>query len=142
MLRKLALATILPACPALQVSHAQSTFGDLRGVTRDPSGLPLTNAAVTVEIGVEEESITVRVRNEGGSIAPQDQDRIFERFYRGTDARKLVSGAGLGLHVARKIAVAHGGNLVLDKSASPGTVVFCLKLPMLNDGSHHVPTDY
>jgi len=95
MLRKLALATILPACPALQVSHAQSTFGDLRGVTRDPSGLPLTNAAVTVEIGVEEESITVRVRNEGGSIAPQDQDRIFERFYRGTDARKLVSGAGL-----------------------------------------------
>jgi two-component system sensor histidine kinase KdpD len=98
----------------------------------------IPGSAVAVEIGVEEESITVRVRNEGGSIAPQDQDRIFERFYRGTDARKLVSGAGLGLHVARKIAVAHGGSLVLDKNTSPGTVAFCLKLPVLNDGSHHV----
>ena len=112
-------------------------------------------SAVTVEVGVEEESITVRVRNEGGSIAPHEQDRIFERFYRGTDARKLVSGAGLGLYVARKIAVAHGGSLILDKRASPGIVVFCLKLPRLDeksrgpqnrgsalpDGSKHVPTD-
>lgn len=64
-------------------------------------------SAVTVGIGVEEDSVTVRVRNEGGAIAPQEQDRIFERFYRGTNVRKLVSGAGLGLYVARKIAVAH-----------------------------------
>ena len=48
MIRKLTLATILPACFALHVVHAQSTFGDLRGVTRDPSGLPLPSAQVTV----------------------------------------------------------------------------------------------
>jgi two-component system sensor histidine kinase KdpD len=126
----------------------------------------LPGSAVTVEIGPEDEYIMVRVRNEGSSIAPHEQERIFERFYRGTDARKLVSGAGLGLHVARKIALAHGGSLVLDKSTPTGTVVFCLKLPRLEeksrgtqsrpadqslraagrgsalpDGSHHVPTD-
>jgi signal transduction histidine kinase len=96
---------------------------------------------VTVGIELEDNCIALRVRNEGRSIAPQEQDRIFERFYRGTDARKVVCGAGLGLYVARKIAMAHGGSLLLDKTTSPGTVVFCLKLPMLNDGSHHVPSD-
>jgi two-component system sensor histidine kinase KdpD len=102
----------------------------------------IPGSAVTVGIGVEEEFVTVRVRNEGSSIAPHEQDRIFERFYRGIDVRKLVSGAGLGLYVARKIAVAHGGSLILDKSASPGSVVFCLKLPVLKDGSHDVPTNH
>ncbi len=94
-------------------------------------------SAVTVRIGVEHESVTVRVRNEGGSIAPEEQDRIFERFYRGTTVRKLVSGAGLGLYVARKIAVAHGGGLDLDRSVSPGSVVFCLTLPMLHTNGNH-----
>jgi two-component system sensor histidine kinase KdpD len=99
----------------------------------------IPGSSVTIETGAEEGFITARVRNEGSSIAPYEQDRIFERFYRGNDVRKLVSGAGLGLYVARKIAVAHGGSLDLDKSASPGAVVFCLKLPALNNGSSHVP---
>jgi hypothetical protein len=47
MIRKLLLATTLCACLAPQV-RAQSTFGDLRGTTRDPSGLPLPATAVTV----------------------------------------------------------------------------------------------
>ncbi|HTB15376.1 MAG TPA: TonB-dependent receptor [Bryobacteraceae bacterium] len=47
MIRKLLIATILYACFAVQV-RAQSTFGDLRGVTRDPSGLPLPAVAVTI----------------------------------------------------------------------------------------------
>ena len=93
----------------------------------------LPTSAVTVGIDVEGNCIMLRVRNEGSSIATQERDRIFERFYRGADARKLVSGAGLGLYVARKIAVAHGGSLALDERTSPGTVVFCLQLPMLNN---------
>jgi len=47
MIRKLTLAAILIACLA-PPAHSQSTFGDIRGVTRDPSGLPLPGAAVTV----------------------------------------------------------------------------------------------
>jgi len=94
-------------------------------------------SAVTVGIGAEEESVTVRVCNQGGPIAPHERDRIFERFYRGTNARKLVSGAGLGLYVARKIAVAHGGSLDLDKTATPGSVVFRLTLPMVHSNGNH-----
>jgi len=47
MIRKLTLTAILFACIA-QPAHSQSTFGDIRGVTHDPSGLPLPNAAVSV----------------------------------------------------------------------------------------------
>jgi two-component system sensor histidine kinase KdpD len=91
----------------------------------------IPDSAVTLQITKEEESVMICVRNEEGNlIAPGEQERIFERFYRGTDVRKLISGAGLGLYVARKIVVAHGGSLVLDKSTSSGTVVFCVKLPM------------
>jgi hypothetical protein len=40
--------TNIPSCDGFTDSIGQSTFGDLRGTTRDPSGLPLTQAAVTV----------------------------------------------------------------------------------------------
>jgi len=48
MIRKFTLTFLLFACLVAPVAHGQSTFGDLRGVTRDPSGLPLPNAAVMV----------------------------------------------------------------------------------------------
>jgi nitrogen-specific signal transduction histidine kinase len=44
--------------------------------------------------------------------------------------RSLISGSGLGLHVARKIAAAHGGSLDLIGDGLSKGVVFCLKLPM------------
>jgi signal transduction histidine kinase len=103
----------------------------------------LPGSPVSISIGADEGVISVCVQNEGSSIMPQEQERIFERYYRGAEARKLVSGAGLGLYVARKIALSHGGNLSLDKNTSPGTVVFRLKLPLLDSNERcHVPTGH
>src|ERR1035438_5515517 len=48
MTHKLLLAALLPSYLMLQLAHAQSTFGDLRGITRDPGGQPVPSAAVTV----------------------------------------------------------------------------------------------
>jgi len=101
----------------------------------------VAGSPLTVEIGAEADSIAIRVRNEGSSIAPGEQDRIFERFYRGCEVRKLVSGAGLGLYVARKIAIAHGGSLDLEKGELPHAVVFCLRLPAFNNRGQDVTTD-
>ena len=75
---------------------------------------PDSNIAVTVEcLG---KSVAISVWNNGPSIPADEQARIFDRFYRGVETRKLVIGSGLGLYVARKIAVAHGGSLVLESS--------------------------
>jgi two-component system sensor histidine kinase KdpD len=86
-------------------------------------------SAVTIDVGRSDDFISISVTNEGSVIAPEEQHRIFDRFYRGTKVRNLVSGTGLDLYVARKIAAAHGGSLDLIQDSDYGAVVFCLKLP-------------
>ena len=78
---------------------------------------------ITVSIESASESIAVRVSNCGPAIPSAEQARIFDRFYRGVEARNLAPGSGLGLYVARKIALAHGGSLDLDQypGSSQGT---------------------
>ena len=67
------------------------------------------------------------MRNSGSAIADSEQPRVFERFYRGIQAR-LVPGAGLGLSIVRQIAQAHGGTVRVDSSPGAGTA-FILSLP-------------
>ena len=85
-------------------------------------------------------SAYVRVQNEGRSIAQEEKERIFERFYRGVEVRNTISGAGLGLYVARKLAVAHGGTLELEGENGHDTVAFCLSLPV-SKSQGHAPHD-
>jgi len=101
----------------------------------------LLTSTITVSVQAEEGFITTSVRNEGNSIAANEKDRIFERFYRGARVRNLVSGTGLGLYVARKIAAAHGGSLYLRDEGSRD-VVFCLKLPTLHYEHPHLATTH
>jgi two-component system sensor histidine kinase MprB len=61
----------------------------------------------------------LRVRDDGGGIAPEDLPQIFDRFYRGTDARGRPGrdGSGLGLAIVRQVAEQHGGSV---KASSDG----------------------
>lgn len=89
----------------------------------------LPDSVIKVEIQSQESMVFVRVSNSGSSIPPAEQNRIFDRFYRGTEARKFSSGSGLGLYVARKIALAHGGMLDLDIERLNEGVTFYLAIP-------------
>jgi signal transduction histidine kinase len=60
----------------------------------------------------------------------RDQNRVFDRYYRGSNAENLTPGSGLGLYVARKIALAHGGTLELENEhPDKAEVSFRLTLP-------------
>jgi len=72
-------------------------------------------------------SIDIVVRNSGPAIPADDQPRIFDRFYRGLDAR-LVPGTGMGLAIVRQIAEAHGGSVEVSSTPDTGTV-FTLSFP-------------
>jgi len=87
-----------------------------------------TDAGIAVDVRPRGEEIAITVSNEGPPILPAEQQRIFERFYRGADARRTGGGSGLGLFVARKIARAHGGDLVL-ADEGPRRVAFRLTIP-------------
>jgi hypothetical protein len=67
MVRKLPITLLVYAALALQAGKAQSIFGDLRGVTRDPSGLPLPGAAVTVH-SLDENTDRKRQSGEDGAF--------------------------------------------------------------------------
>ncbi len=85
---------------------------------------------VTIEIEREDDQVALSVTNNRSSIPAGERQRIFERFYRGEDAKRSTSGSGLGLYVARKIALAHGGRLELKtESNGHGRVTFCLTIP-------------
>jgi two-component system sensor histidine kinase MprB len=61
----------------------------------------------------------LRVRDDGGGIAPEDLPHIFDRFYRSADARGRGGrdGSGLGLAIVRQVAEQHGGSV---KASSDG----------------------
>lgn len=91
-------------------------------------------SSVEVTMGQAPNAHTVSVVDHGPGIAPEDLEKIFERFFRGDAARtrsvdSLTDGAGLGLAIARRIAVAHGGRLVV-ASSRPGLTEFSLTLPL------------
>jgi two-component system sensor histidine kinase KdpD len=79
---------------------------------------------IIVSVESAGETATVRVWNSGSSIPSGEQANIFERFYRGVEARRLTPGSGLGLYVARKIAIAHGGTIALDRAGSEEGTAF------------------
>jgi two-component system OmpR family sensor kinase len=72
------------------------------------------------------------VEDGGPGIAPEHAEHVFERFYRADPARGRDAGAGLGLPIARAIAEAHRGALVLAR-ATPGAL-FRLTVPLTGGG--------
>ncbi|MEU8892468.1 ATP-binding protein [Streptomyces sp. NPDC048442] len=71
------------------------------------------------------ETVRVEVRDDGPGIPPADRERVFERFTRLDDSRTRAdgSGAGLGLAIAREIAVRQGGSLYVADGDGPGAVL-------------------
>lgn len=94
---------------------------------------------VTIAIDRQGDSVAVKVSNTGSSIPYSERTRIFERFYRGSDASRTTSGSGLGLYVARKIAIAHGGALELEvEDRATAKVMFSLRIPVGKEAAKRV----
>ena len=131
-------------------SDAREVGGDVRveGAARAPfTGHPqslkrcLTNlvdnavkygagATIAVEDGAQ--ALSICVRDAGPGLAEAELERVFEPFYRVEASRnRATGGSGLGLTIARNIARAHGGDVVLRNRASGGLVAE-LTLPRRN----------
>jgi len=73
--------------------------------------------------------VEITVSDTGTGIAAQDQERIFERFYRADPARARASGgAGLGLAVVKQLVEAHGGRVAVESALGRGST-FSVTLP-------------
>jgi PAS domain S-box-containing protein len=87
---------------------------------------------VALETRVIGDEVEWRVRDSGMGIAPEDLERVFDRFYRADRARARGTGpggTGLGLTIARQIVERHGGRIWLESAPGAGTTaVVRLKL--------------
>ncbi|HEY4412709.1 MAG TPA: GAF domain-containing protein [Gaiellaceae bacterium] len=90
-------------------------------------------AGGTVRVGAERKNDTVElvVEDEGLGIPLSDQDQIFRKFYRGTDAEARVGagGTGLGLFIARGLVTAMGGKISVSSREGEGST-FAIELPL------------
>jgi two-component system, OmpR family, phosphate regulon sensor histidine kinase PhoR len=75
-------------------------------------------------------AVQLAVSDHGVGIAPEEQQRIFERFYRATAARtRNVRGSGIGLALVKHIAEAHGGRVEVESAVGRGST-FTVTLPV------------
>ncbi|MFD5833865.1 ATP-binding protein [Streptomyces collinus] len=87
-------------------------------------------SAVTVNVRREGDRAVVGVADDGDGVPDGDRERIFERFVRLDAARSRDDGgAGLGLAIARDVAVRHGGTLSAGRGPAGGAL-FELRLPL------------
>ncbi len=84
---------------------------------------------IEVEIRREGGALLFQVRDQGIGIPPEEQDRIFDRFYRGRGPTRRTAGTGLGLAICRSLVEAHGGRIWVESAPGQGST-FSFLIPL------------
>lgn len=95
------------------------------------NALRATPAGGSVEVDVgnqDAHTARISVRDTGVGLSPVERTRVFERFYRGEQARQS-EGSGIGLTIARALMRAHGGDLVAHSDGPGRGATFVATLP-------------
>ncbi len=80
-----------------------------------PPGSPLTLRASPGET-----EVIMSVEDCGPGISPQEQRKVFDRFFRGKEQRERIPGTGMGLTIAREIVRAHHGRIWVESEPGKG----------------------
>ncbi len=134
--------------PRVRVNGDADLLGQaVRNLTSNAVKYSPPGGLIRFEVSRSGKMASLRLANTAEPIPTADRERIFDRFYRLDSSRgrldssrgRYAGGSGLGLSLAREIARAHGGDLILDPapedsadSAVPGSAVsFTLTLPLI-----------
>jgi signal transduction histidine kinase len=72
--------------------------------------------------------VLITLRDRGPGIPAKYLERVFDKFYRKSAGKQQVPGSGMGLHIAREIVRAHGGDLLASSEPGQGSE-FRMTLP-------------
>ncbi len=98
-------------------------------INYSPEKMPVSVSQKVVDGGV----VLIRVTDRGIGIAPDDQKRVFERFFRVDQARsRQTGGTGLGLAIVKHVVANHGGNIKLWSRPGTGST-FTIELPIYKE---------
>ena len=127
--KNLAFETDLPPGIRVQADRALLRMA-LFNLLSNSSKYNQADGKTRVELSQVRETINVIIGNSGPGIPPEEQTKIFDRFHRAQRKDHApVDGLGLGLSLAREIARAHRGDLILLES-SPSWTAFKFSMPI------------
>ena len=87
------------------------------------------NGYVLLTLGRENEMAVLSVKDNGIGIAPEDQDKIWQRFWQADPSRGENGSSGLGLAMVKEIAEFHGGSVSVESAPGKGSE-FSLRIPL------------
>ena len=133
----------LAAAKSIDLGLARATDASVQG---DPATLAIllsnlldnairyTRSGGRIDVAVDHDpsGATLTVADNGPGIAPEDRERVFDRFYRG--ASNEQSGSGLGLSIVKRIADAHRATITLDAPSDGTGLVVRVKFPVVGGG--------
>jgi signal transduction histidine kinase len=92
----------------------------------------LPNGHILIQLNQVGEEVQVDVKDNGMGILAEDQERVFDRFFRGESTLSLgVAGTGLGLSIVQNLVRLHNGRIWLESSGIPGEgSTFSFTLPV------------
>jgi signal transduction histidine kinase len=116
--------TGLPAVKADPIRLGQAVGNLLSNAVKfTPAG-----GQVTITAGSDASEVWIRVADNGPGIPIDEQEKVFDPFYRGGQGRRFTEGMGLGLSIARDLIKAHGGRLELISKPGEGSQ-FTIMMP-------------
>ncbi len=86
---------------------------------------------VWISLLANKQSTRVEIKDTGIGISPQDQEKIFDRFYRVDHSRSHIKGYGLGLAICKSIVELHHGRITVHSALGQGST-FTVILPIVN----------
>ncbi|WP_080875368.1 sensor histidine kinase [Oceanobacillus timonensis] len=104
-----------------------TTFGNIDQIKQIPyilieNALKYSEEAILIKMRIDTEKIQIQFKDDGEGIAPEEQEKIFDRFYRVDRARnRETGGTGLGLAIAKEIIEIHGGEITVESEVGQGS---------------------
>ena len=129
----------LPAPPALVHVDAVLLEQVVANLLENAAKYTPPGTPIAIDAALEDRELRLSVSDRGPGFRPGDEDRLFEKFHRGTP-EKGPGGAGLGLAICRAVVEAHGGTIRAE-NLKGGGAAFRVALPQPDEAPRIEPED-
>lgn len=97
-----------------------------------------TKGGATISVSQTEQCVEISVTDTGTGLKLEDQDRMFERFFRANDpVVQMAGGTGLGMNISKGLTELHGGTLTFESEYGKGTTFF-VRIPKTKKSPDHI----
>lgn len=123
--KQITLATDLPANPVKGIFDSTRLQMVVNNLLDNAISYTPEKSSISVKILDEQSKVTIEVRDGGIGIPKENQEKIFNKFFRAPNAQKVKThGTGLGLFLAKTIVDGHGGKIWFESEEGKGTTFF------------------